>query len=75
MGNEKYIFVKHEQDTKSSYLTRQGGGGAVICKLNTCIVIGIWNKDHVMSKDGNQNQYDVAMNVEKVGNFLRQHNY
>ena len=55
MGNEKYVFVKHEADTKSSYLTRLGGGGAVISKLATGIVIGIWHKDQVMSKGGNQN--------------------
>jgi Profilin len=55
MGNEKYIFVKFEQDTKSAYLTRYGGGGAVITKLNTGIVIGIWHKDQPMSKGGNQN--------------------
>jgi len=45
MGNEKYIFVKNEPDTQSSYLTRQGGGGAVIANLKTGIVIGIWHKD------------------------------
>jgi hypothetical protein len=45
MGNEKFIFVKHEQDTKSTYLTRMGGGGAVITRLEKGIVIGIWHKD------------------------------
>lgn len=55
MGNEKYIFVKNEPDTQSSYLTRQGGGGAVIANLKTGIVIGIWHKDQMMSKGGGQN--------------------
>ncbi len=50
MGNEKYIFTKYEQDTKSAYLTRTGGGGAVIAQLKKGIVIGIWAKDQMSSK-------------------------
>jgi len=75
MGNEKYLFVKHEADTKSTYLTRIKGGGAVITKLDKGIVIGIWHKDEAMSKGGNQNQFDCAMQVETIGKFLRDHNY
>ena len=45
IGNEKYIFNKHEDDTKTTYLTRSGGGGALISRLATGIVIGIWHKD------------------------------
>ncbi len=75
MGNEKYIFVKNEPDTQSSYLSRQGGGGAVIANLKTGIVIGIWHKDQMMSKGGAQNQFECAMSVEKMGTFLRELNY
>ncbi len=69
------MFVKHEADTKSTYLTRIKGGGAVITKLDKGIVIGIWHKDEAMSKGGNQNQFDCAMQVEAMGKFLRDHNY
>jgi hypothetical protein len=55
------MFVKHETDTKSTYLTRIKGGGAVIAKLDKGVVIGIWQKDEAMSKGGNQNQFDCAM--------------
>lgn len=50
MGNEKYIFNKQEKEScPISYMTRQGGGGAVIGKFKTGIVIGIWHKEAMMS--------------------------
>lgn len=75
MGKEKFLYVKQETDTQSTYLSRTGGGGAVIAKLKDGVVIGIWHKDLVMSKGGNQNMSDCAMNVEKLGTFLRDAGY
>lgn len=75
MGNEKFIFVKNEPEEQSSYLTRSGGGGAVIAKLKDAIVIGIWHKNEVMSKGGCQNQYDCATQVEMMGKYLRDKGY
>lgn len=49
IGNEKYVFLKHEPATQSTYLTRRGGGGAVIARLESAIVIGIWLKEELMS--------------------------
>ena len=75
MGNEKFIFVKQEEDTKSTYLTRMGGGGSVIAKIKDGFVIGIWHKDIAMSKGGNQNSFECAMSVEKMGGWLRDKGY
>jgi hypothetical protein len=75
IGKEKFLYIKTESDTQSTYLSRTGGGGAVIAKLKDGLVIGIWHKDIVMSKGGNQNMADCAMNVEKLGNFLREAGY
>lgn len=45
MGNEKYIFTKHDPELQSTYLSRAGGGGAVISRLKGGVVIGIWHKE------------------------------
>ena len=74
MGNQKYIFNKHEADTQSTFLTRQGGG-AVLSRLKDGIVIGIWHKDEDMSKGGKQNTFDCAMRVEDVAKMLRDKGY
>ena len=49
MGNQKYMFVKHNPDVNSVYLAREGGGGACVARTNTAVVIGIWNKSQKMS--------------------------
>jgi hypothetical protein len=56
-------------------MSRTGGGGAVVARLKDGIVVGIWHKDIPMSKGGNQNMFDCAMNVEKLGNYLRELGY
>ena len=53
IGNEKYVFVRHDPEYQSTYMTRQGGGGAVAAKLKTCVVIGFWNKEASMNPGGN----------------------
>ena len=34
---------------KGAYLSRQGGGGATVATTGKLVIIGIWNKDKVMS--------------------------
>ena len=60
MIGEKFVFIKHEQDINTCYMSREGGGGATAAKTNTALIIGIWKKDMAMSK-GHQNQADCAM--------------
>ena len=45
MGNEKYIFRSNDPESNTTMLTRAGGGGATIGRLETGIVIGIWHKN------------------------------
>ena len=34
---------------KGAYLSRQGGGGATVAITSKVLVVGIWNKDLMMS--------------------------
>lgn len=75
MGNEKYMFVRHDAEAMLTQMSR-AGGGATICKLKKGgIVIGIYNKDDLMSNGGNQNPGDCAFQVEMVAEFLRGEGY
>ena len=49
MGKCKFMMVNHVAEDQVTYLSRQGGGGACIAKTKQAIVIGIWNKDIMMS--------------------------
>ena len=49
---EKYTFVKFNQEYKSAQLAKQTGG-ATACKTNKLVLIGIWEKDKLMSNDKN----------------------
>ncbi len=55
LANQKYMFIKHNPESNSAYLGREGGGGACIAKTKQAIVIGIWNKAAVMSDGTLQN--------------------
>ena len=56
-------------------LARFKGGGASIMKTKNAIVIGMWNKDMVMTNNATQNAGDCAMQVEKVANLLKDAGY
>ncbi len=32
MGNQKYMFIKHNPESNSAYLGREGGGGACVAR-------------------------------------------
>jgi hypothetical protein len=51
MNNQKYMFIKHNPDVSSVYLSRQGGGGSCVAKAGTCLVIGVWDKSGKMSNE------------------------
>ena len=71
IGNEKYVFVKHDAEFGSTYMTRQGGGGAVAARTKEGVVIGFWNKDETMNPGGNQNAADCGMQVENMAELLK----
>ena len=58
-------------------LTRQGGGGATICKTSQCIVVGVWDKDQKFTttetgKTGNQNTGQNQMNIQALSKRLQE---
>ena len=75
MGNRKFAMVKYEDEAKLAILSRAGGGGACIGLSNNAIVIGIWDKEALMSNNQNQNSGDCVMNVEKIVNSIKQYGY
>ena len=38
---------------KGAYLSRQGGGGATVCSSGKLVIIGIWDKEKLMSNKMN----------------------
>ena len=54
MGKEKYTFIKFDQEYKSANLLRVNGG-ATVCKTAKCVIIGMWDKNTMMSNKVAQN--------------------
>ena len=75
IGDEKYVFVKHDQEFQSSYLSRQGGGGACCAKFGGGLVLGMWDKDALMQPGGNQNAADCGLMVEDMAVMLKEAGY
>ena len=75
IGDEKYVFVKHDPEYQSTYMTRQGGGGACAARLKEGVVLGFWNKDAIMTPGGNQNAADCGLMVEDMATLLRDAGY
>ena len=53
MGNHKFVMTQHDPETNAAYLTRTGGGGATVARTKNAIIIGIWDKNAVMSDNKN----------------------
>ena len=75
MGNQKFVMTQHDPETNAAYLTRTGGGGATVARTKNAIIIGIWDKNAVMSDNKNQNSGDCSLNVEKVHKILNDFGY
>lgn len=75
MNKQKYMLIKHNPESNSCYLGREGGGGAAIARTNTAVVIGIWNKAAEMSNKHLQNAGDCNELVEKMSEYLKSNSY
>ena len=75
LGGMKYVLTSYDQSCSLAMLARFKGGGACVMKTKNAIVIGMWNKDLVMTNNSSQNQGDCAMQVEKVANKLKEAGY
>ena len=70
LGGMKYVMNSHDPSCNLAQLTKLGGGGAAVMKTKNAVVIGMWNKEAVMTNNMNQNAGDCALQVEKVANLL-----
>ena len=64
-----------KSDDGVTYLSRQGGGGACIARTKNAVLVGIWDKNAVMSNNKNQNSGDCNDLVERVAKFLKEQGY
>ena len=55
IGGVKYVMTSYDQSCNLAMLSKAGGGGTCIMKTKNAIVIGIWNKDMVMTNNATQN--------------------
>ena len=71
MGKTKFVMMRPSPMVdKGAYLSRQGGGGATVATSGKLVIIGIWNKDKLMSNKLNQNTGDCSDVVERMTKFL-----
>ena len=72
MNGSKFIMIRPSPEVdKGAYLSRQGGGGATVASTDKLVIIGIWDKDAVMSNKQTQNTGDCSHVVEKMAKFLK----
>ena len=70
LGGVKYVFLRHDPTYMATTLACPTGGASVV-KTNKGYLIGVWSKTETMSNGNGQNAGDLAMSVERVGEFLR----
>ena len=75
MGNCKFMFVRHDPEDQVCYLSRQGGGGACVARTKNALVIGIWDKNVIMSNNQPQTAGDCNEVTERVAKFLKDQGY
>ena len=75
MNGQKYMMIRHNPESNSVYLSREGGGGACVARTSSAVVIGIWDKTAKMSNDKLQNNGDCNELVEKMGEYLKANGY
>ena len=71
IGKEKYTFLRFTPEYRSAHLAKSKGGACLV-KTPKCVIIGIWDKETNMSNGMVQNQGDCSMQVEDMGEYLRE---
>ena len=69
MGKGKYMLTYKDDELAIAQLTRSGGG-AVVGKTTTAVVIGFWKKDQVDSNSRPQNMEDCRGLVQEMCSYL-----
>lgn len=75
MGHTKFMMVRHDPEESVCYLSRFGGGGACVAKTKQALVIGIWDKNIVMSNGQPQTAGDCNDLTERVAKFMKDQNF
>jgi hypothetical protein len=65
------MMVRHIPEDGVAYLSRMGGGGACIARTKNAIVIGMWDKNTIMSNNQPQTAGDCNDLTEKVARYLK----
>jgi len=74
MGGEKYMLTYKDDAAAITQMTRRGGG-AVVGKAATCVIIGFWKKDKADSNGKAQNMEDVFKLVQEMTAYLIEQGY
>ena len=75
--NQKYMFMKNDDEGGIKYLvlSRKGGGGATAAVTSKAIIVGVWGKDVPRSDGMCQNTGDTEMAVLRVAKTLMAEGY
>ena len=69
LGNTKFMFLRKEDG--KIYLSKKGGGGAIIAEAKKTILIAVWDPNNADSNGLPQNPGDVLKNVEILQEYLK----
>ena len=72
LGNQKYMYVSHDESDKTTQLSKRGGGGGAIAITNKAFIVAFYEKDLKQSDGQNQNGGDCEMQVLAMAKFLKQ---
>lgn len=74
LGNEKYMFVAHDETDGVTQLSKRGGGAAVK-KIASAVIIATWSKEAKSSNGLFQAGGDCAAQVGAMGAYLAEQGY
>tara|TARA_B100000787_G_scaffold66146_1_gene48530 strand:- start:78 stop:584 length:507 start_codon:yes stop_codon:yes gene_type:complete len=75
LGNAKYMFIAHDETTKTTQCSKQGGGGAALANLKDATIIAFWDKTKAMSNGQPQVSAQCAEQVAVMRAFLTESGY
>jgi len=74
-GNQKFMFITHDETTKVAQCSKSGGGGACLANLKDAIVIAFWEKNATMGDGQPQTTGLCAEQVAVMTAFLTESGY
>ena len=74
LGEKKYMFVNHDEETKVTQLSCLGGGAAIF-NINGASIIAIYDKNITSSDGGAQSASRCAEQVGVMGAYLAESGY